>query len=440
MNKKLAGFLLIIMMMLTCCTGCEMSAENGEKKENGENECETVLRWIVWDEKTSPYWHALADAYTKLHKDIRIEMIDLGSNNYQTTLESELFNPEFECDIVTLKDVPGYATLVAKRVLEPLNERIEADKVDLSVYNGTAEQITADGQLYQIPFRSDIWLLYYNKDLFDAAGVPYPGNDMTIEEYDLLVRLIAGRQQGAGDKKIYGAHYHTWRSTVQLFGILDGEHTILDGDYGFTKAYYETVKGQEADGICRSYIDINASELHYSAAFAEGNTATMNMGSWYIATLISNLANGEYDKALCGNWGIVRYPHPEGVEEGTTLGTITGLAISSRSEHKDAAWDFIKFAGSEEGAKALAKTGTFPAIMNDEIAEILTGVDGFPGDKNSKEAIKVKKIYLEAPYEKDISKLNTILDLYHKEIMNGAVSVDEGIRKMNEEVFELLQQ
>ena len=100
MNKKLAGFLLIIMMMLTCCTGCEMSAENGEKKENGENECETVLRWIVWDEKTSPYWHALADAYTKLHKDIRIEMIDLGSTRYAPPYNWTTANNSLPCNSI----------------------------------------------------------------------------------------------------------------------------------------------------------------------------------------------------------------------------------------------------------------------------------------------------------------------------------------------------
>lgn len=47
----------------------------------------------------------------------------------------------------------------------------------------------------------------------------------------------------------------------------------------------------------------------------------MNMGSWFIATMMSNLKSGEYDSSLCGNWGIVKYPHAEGVEPGSTLGT-----------------------------------------------------------------------------------------------------------------------
>lgn len=259
---------------------------------------------------------------------------------------------------------------------------------------------------------------------------------MTLEEYDALARSVA--KEGFGDEQIYGSHYHTWRSAVQLFGILDGEHSVLDGNYDFTIPYYEMVKKQEEDGICRSYVDTNASQLHYSAAFAEGNTATMNMGSWYMATLMSSLESGEYDSELCGNWGMVKYPHPEGVEAGTTLGTITGLSIPTSSENKDLAWEFIKFASGEEGAAVMASTGNFPAIMTDEVVDIITSLDGFPEDEASKEALTTATIYLEAPYDENISEINTILDTYHKDIMNGDTSIEDGVAKMNEEVSALL--
>ena len=159
----------------------------------------------------------------------------------------------------------------------------------------------------------------------------------------------------------------------------------------------------------------------------------MNMGSWFINMLLTGLENGEYKEELCGNWGIVRYPHPTGTKEGTTLGTITGLAVCASSEIKDTAWDFIKFAGSEEGAEILAKTGTIPAIMSKRVVDILTGLKGFPGDEMSREALTSTQIYLEAPYDDRISEINAILDEYHKDIMNGSISIDAGIQKMNEE-------
>ena len=48
---------------------------------------------------------------------------------------------------------------------------------------------------------------------------------MTFDEYDALAREMTDTTFGS---QVYGAHYHTWRSAVQLFGVLDGKHTILD--------------------------------------------------------------------------------------------------------------------------------------------------------------------------------------------------------------------
>ena len=225
-----------------------------------------------------------------------------------------------------------------------------------------------------------------------------------------------------------------------LFGVLDGQHSILDGEYDFFKPYYEMVLSQEDDTICRNYADLSAEGLHYSAAFSGGDVAMLNMGSWYISTLISSLQSGEYDSSLCGNWGIVKYPHAEGVEPGSTLGTITGLAVTSVSENKDAAFDFVAWVSGAEGAKVMAETGNFPALMNDEVSGIIAGLEGFPSDEASKEALSVSNLYLEVPYAENVSAINDILDTYHKSIMNREVSIDEGIASMNEEVGKIMAQ
>lgn len=394
-----------------------------------------TLKWAVWDQDTTPYWQALKDEYEKKNPNVTIEMVDLGSTDYMTVLATELSGSGSDFDLVTIKDVPGYATLVQKNTLEPLNSYIESAGIDLSEYGGTTDQVTVDGELYEMPFRSDFWVLFYNKDLFDAAGVDYPTNDMTFEEYDALARKVASDEFGA---QVYGTHYHTWRSAVQLFGILDGQHTILDGDYEFVKPYYEMVLSQEDDGVCRDYITLSTEGLHYSAAFSSGDVAMMNMGSWYISTLMSSLSSGEYDSSLCGNWGMVKYPHADGVEAGSTLGTITGISVTSASENKDAAWDFVNFVSGAEGALVMAETGNFPALMTDDARAVITGLEGFPTDDASKEALTVSNLYLEVPYAENVSEINSILDTYHTAIMNREVTIDEGIASMNEEVGKVL--
>ena len=396
---------------------------------------EVTLKWALWDISSTVYYEPLIAAYEEAHPGVKIEMVDLGSTDYSTVLGTQLSGSGSDFDVVTIKDVPGYVTLVNKGVLEPLGEKIEQDGIDLAQYSGITDQVTIDGALYELPFRSDIWVLYYNKDVFDNAGVDYPTNDMTWEEYDALARSVADNTPG---QEVYGAHYHTWRSTVQLDGILDGQHTALDGDYEFTKPYYEMVLAQQNDEICQDYATLKTQGLHYSDAFAQGNVAMMNQGSWFIGTLISKIASGEYTD--CANWGMVKYPHAEGVEAGSTLATITALALPVSAPHKDEAWDFIKFVTGAEGAEVLAATGTIPAMTNDAVVDLISAMDGFPQDENSKAALETTHTYLEMPASDKSSEIETVLNEQHDLIMTESVSVDEGIAAMNEGVQAILNQ
>lgn len=461
MKRKVISVLLASTMLVSVLAGCgakeeaaapaapaETAKEEAAPAETAKEEVaeaapaeETAepvtLKWAIWDKDATPYWQALKDGYEAANSNVTIEMVDLGSADYMTVLATELSGSGSEFDVVTIKDVPGYATLVSKNTLEPLDSYIAEAGIDLSQYGGVDKQVSVDGSLYELPFRNDFWVVFYNKDIFDRAGVAYPTNDMTFEEYDELARQVADPTFGS---QVYGTHYHTWRSAVQLFGVLDGKNNILSGKYDFFKPYYEMVLNQEDDQICRNYADLSAEGLHYSAAFSGGDVAMLNMGSWFISTMISKLQSGEYDASLCGNWGMVKYPHAEGVEAGSTLGTITGLAVTSVSDNKDAAFDFVEWVSGEEGAKVMASTGNFPALMTDEVSGIISGLEGFPTDAESKEALKVSNLYLEVPYAENVSAVNDVLDTYHKAIMNREMSIDEGIEAMNTEVGKVLGQ
>ena len=463
MKKKVISLLLGAAMLTTLLAGCgqapastpadtakeeapaatetapaatEAPAAEAPAAEPAEAAEPVTLKWAIWDESTTQYWGDIKKAYEAEHQNVTIEMVDLGSTDYMTVLATELSGSGSDFDVVTIKDVPGYATLVQKNAIIPLDDYIKADGVDLGKYAGATDQVVVDGKLYELPFRNDFWVLFYNKDIFDAAGVDYPTNDMTWEQYDELARKVTDTTFGS---QIYGAHYHTWRSTVQLIAVLDGKHSILDGNYDFMKPTYEMVLNQEKDGVCRKYTDLKTEGLHYSAAFSGGDVAMLNMGSWFIATMMTNLASGEYDSSLCGNWGIVKYPHADGVPAGSTLGTITGLSVTTASDTPDAAWDFVKWVSGEEGAAVMASSGNFPAIMTDEVKAAITSLPGFPTDDASKEALNVSNLYLEVPYGENVSEINSILDSYHGSIMTGEMSIDEGIEAMNKEVSALLK-
>ncbi|RKM57770.1 sugar ABC transporter substrate-binding protein [Butyrivibrio sp. XB500-5] len=438
MRNKVLGLLLtvtLIILEMTGCTGAKGTNESAEQLNNTAQESDNkaedkiTLKWALWDASNNECYKVLADAFMDEHPEVNIEMVDLGSADYSTALGTQLAGENADYDVVTIKDVPGYVTLVKKGVLEPLDSFIEKDGIDLSCYSGVTDQLMMNGWLYELPFRSDIWIIYYNKDIFDQAGVPYPTNDMTWKQYDKLCRKVTGTYEG---RQVYGAHYHTWRSTVQLDGILDGKNTIVDGHYEFTKPYYEMVLSQQKDKVCMDYATLKTRGLHYSAAFAQGNVATMNMGSWFISTLINKIKEGEYTQ--CANWGIVKYPHAEGVEPGSTLSTITALAIPKAADNKEAAWDFVRFVSGEKGAEIMARTGNIPAMTNEKIVEIIAGMDGFPNDEASKEALVTSHTYLEMPAIDKSSEIEAVLNKQHDLLMNEETGIDEAITAMNEGV------
>lgn len=451
-RKKFFALMLATTMVVGSMAGCGASKDTSssttdstatESTESGTSETTDnadttseeaiTLTWALWDLEATTYYQPLIDAYEAANPNITIKTLDLGSTDYSTVLATQLTGGDSTIDVATIKDIPGYATLVNKNQLEPLNDYITQQGIDTAAYSGITDQIIIDDQLYALPFRSDFWIVYYNKGLFDAAGVDYPTNDMTFEQYDQLVRDVSNDK--AGTEKVYGAHYHTWRSAVQLFGILDGKNTIVDGNYEFLKPYYEMVLNEQEDGICQDYAALKTASLHYSAAFYQNQVATMNMGTWFIPTLIQAIETGE---SQATEWGIVKYPHAEGVEPGSTLATITSLAVSKASEHKEAALDFVKFVTGEEGAAIIADTGTFPAIMSDQVINTISSIEGYPSDDSSKVALHTANTYLEMPVNEKSSEIEIILNDIHDNIMTGNCTIDEGIADMNEQVSAVL--
>lgn len=441
--KKVLSMVLALMMAVSLLAGCGAKEKKTEVVTTPEvTQAEKVteaatsaaaepvnLKWAVWDIAATTYYQPLIDAYKVKNPNVTIEMVDLGSQDFMTALATQLSGNGSELDVVTIKDIPGYANLVSKNVLEPIDTA-----TDLSVYGGITDQVLIDSKLYALPFRSDFWVVYYNKDIFDAAGVAYPTNDMTFEQFDAISRSVANTELG---NEVYGSHYHTWRSAVQLFGVLDGKNTIVGGNYDFTKPYYEMVMAQQNEGICQDYATLKTSSLHYSGAFAQGNVAMMNMGSWFIPTLTTKIASGEYTDIK--NWGIVKYPHAAGVEPGSTLATLTSLAVTAASKNKDAAKEFMNFVCGTEGAVVIANTGTFPAIKTDEVVASISAIVGFPTDANSAQALKTAKTYLEMPVNAKSAEIEVVLNEAHDYIMTGTMSIDEGIAYMNDEVGKIIK-
>lgn len=414
MNKRTFLLTAIVMLFVIVITG-GVSAQDDE----------ITLTMTAWDVATIPYWQDVIDAYEAEHPNVTIELREISSAEYQDVLNIQLSGGD-DTDIITVKDIPGYNAMLSRGQIIPLNDYIDAAGIDLSQYSGAADELVWEDQIYALPFRSDIWILYYNKDIFDAAGVPYPTNDMTWAEFDETARMLTS---GSGADKIYGAHFHTWRSAVEL-GTVQAGDPIINTDYSFMEPMYNMVISMQDDGIIMDYGELRTGSIHYSGPFKNGQVAMLPMGSWFIGTLIQARSDGEFDF----DWGIAAYPHPEGVEAGTTAGTLTSLAINANSSQQDAAWDFLQFYTGPEGAQVLARS-TLPAIRTPEILATFVDVEGMP--EGAAEALQTTTVRLELPMDPLVAQVEQILNEEHELIMTESVSVEEGIAEMNRRIGEL---
>ena len=389
-----------------------------------------TLTIVTWDATTTPYLIAQKEAFEASHPGVTIEYVDVASQDYAVKTTTMLAGGDTS-DIFMVKEITDNLKWQEAGYSEPLNAYMEASGYDVSGFAGIEGSYAIDGEQYALPFRSDFWVLFYNKDLFDAAGVAYPTNDMTWDEYaDLAIQMTDAEQS------IYGTHYHTWLSAVVNWDVADGVNTLIDGNYDDLAYYYDVYNKIEEAGACMAYTELKAAGLHYSGAFGNGNIAMMPMGYWYVSTLIANIASGEYNVK---NWGITAVPHADGVAAGSSFGNLTGVMMNAKSENKDLAWEYMAWLAGEEGSQATASVGARPAWVSGDVAAVMASVEGFPTDDASREALVPVFVGVEIPASEHSSEISSILNEVHSLIMTHEYEVEEGIEEMNERVQELLE-
>ena len=415
--KKLLALVLAVAMLISV-----VSLAAAEDKK--------TLTIVAWDATTTAYLTAQKEAYEASHPDVTIEYVDVPSQDWGTDMATKLNDDHY--DIFMVKDVPSLQNWYNAGSILSLNDYISANNFDLSGYKGMDANYKIGEDQAALPFRSDFEVLFYNKDLFDAAGVEYPTNEMTWEQYKEKALALTNTDPA---NPIYGTHYHTWLSTAVNYTVADGENTLVDGNYDDLAYFYQIIQDLEDAEACILYTELKASGTHYSGAFGNGNIAMMPMGYWFVPTLAERIASGEYKVQ---NWGIASMPVKEGVTPGSTFGNLTGAAINKASKQPDVAWDYIAWLCGEEGSKVTAATGNRPAWVSEAIAEILAQMPGFPADEGSKAALLPTAVYIEMPATEHTSEISAILGEEHDAIMNRAETIEDGIANMNERVAEVL--
>jgi multiple sugar transport system substrate-binding protein len=422
----------ICAIMAASLISCQKKQAPAASADGSVAPAKSSISVAVWDyvEGEDGYYADVIKAFQVKYPNIKVEVIAIPASDYTTKL-SVMLNGGSNVDAFWIKDGDTTKGLATRGQLADLAGYVQKDSIDLSKFKGLAERFMMNGKQVALPASTAYYVMYYNKDIFDKAGVPYPSNDMTWDQWE---QLAAQLTSGSGVNKIYGAHLHTWNALVQNWTVQDGKHTIVEKDYGFMKDMYDRVVRMQNAGTLWPYGELRAGSIGYNSAFQGGTVAMMPMGTWYYATIINAIKKGE---SKTTRWGIATIPHPAGVPAGWTVGSVTPIAINQASKNKDAAWEFLKFVTGTEGASIYTKYGQFAGSAGDTDLAVIASADGMP--EGSLAGLTVKNISLDRPMVDKVAEINTMLGEEHSLIMLGETPVEKGLANMAKRAKEILQ-
>ena len=315
------------------------------------------ITWMFWDDL-----EASEDNITKGFK----EVIDRFNADYEgqyhvtpitTTLEeyytqlNALVDAGQTPDVFIVSPGPNLTDYVAPGVAAPLDEYLEADGwKDTFASDAVFAQQTYDGKIYAIPLNTAAACVFYNKEIFEKAGVEVPTT--YTELLDVCQKI-----KDAGYTPITISAGTAWclsmlagylcdREGVDLAAINAGEESwnnekcIAAGEKlkELSQYFQETAAGDSNDDA--------------TAALYFEEAAILIQGSWAIGQM--NGANPDFEEKC----GVFQFPAIEGGNDpNRIIAKSDSLAMSSATEHPEAAVALMKYFTDDEAQRYTAEVG-----------------------------------------------------------------------------------
>ncbi|MFH1233543.1 MAG: extracellular solute-binding protein [Patescibacteria group bacterium] len=412
MKKKLIILSLAFTFIITSGFGCKLT----DKKTQEALKPVTLNYWRVWDGPDA--FEGILAEYKKLHPFVTINYKKLRYSEY----EKELINALAEDrgpDIFSLpnafikkyqsKIAPMPATItmaypvtkgtIKKEVVPEIRtaksislKEIKNNFVDV-VYDDVVIKITdaktskAEKQIFGLPLFMDTMALYYNKDLFNNAGIAQPPSFWNTEFQQDVKKMTKQDIQGqiiqSGVALGGSANIDRYGDILSALMMQNGAVMMNDNEQVVFDKIPEAFKQQRyAPGIeaLRFYTDFaNPAKEVYSwnknlenslTMFTQGKLA-MLFGYSYQLPQIRSLAPKL-------NFGIAKLPQIEGNPQSINFANYWLETVSNKSKNVDIAWDFIQFATRQEQAKlyldATKRPTALRSLINSQLDDIDTSV------------------------------------------------------------------
>ncbi len=382
MSRRLrfVSALIALLLIAAACGGDDETTETTEAPDDaGDTPAEVAqIDYWLWDDRQQPFYEQCEAEFEAMHPEIDVTISQFGWGDYWDGLTTA-FATDTAPDVFT-DHLARYPELVASGVLVPLNEFVERDGVDESIYfEGLADLwVDQDGNRYGFPKDWDTIAVAVNEQMMTEAGLSIddfrnatwnPTDGGTFQE--LIAKLSVDANGNRGDSpdfdpnnvETYGfgleGNFGAFgQTTFSAFANSLGFQFLDQNPWG-TKANYDDDRLADTLAWFRSMIEAgyiapleDTQSLGGFTLFENGQVASMTNGSWMIASY-SGL------ESIDTAWA----PLPQGPEGRTSM--FNGLAdsITTSAENPDAAWEWVKFLASPECQNIVGEGAVvFPAI------------------------------------------------------------------------------
>ena len=323
----------------------------------------TTIEFLAWGDTTDgPAWEKLGPAYTAKNPGqvVNITPVADPNNNFYTKLQT-MFAGGTPPNLASFQGWE-WQVYADKNLLAPVDDYIARDKVTAPYpqgYTSVDQSVTRKGKTYLIPLQMGVMIMFYAKKVFDEAGVPYPKDDWTFDQFVETAKKLTN-----ADKKKFGYQMNgNWYRDIGWI--------VLTGKREFDNVI-DPKKSQFGDPDIVKMLQTVSYDMAFTfkAAPSPADTSganTINTGAcamkyegpWFLPQLNSPTLREQKKEVV---FDVVRMP--KGAGSGRPhRGWGEGVCVT-KSDKAEAAWNFAAYLVSEEGNKMYSEiTGRIPSNL-----------------------------------------------------------------------------
>ena len=352
--KKVMALVLASAMVFSMAACGGDSGSSGEtKKEDSGDSGESdggELSVSIWDTNQEPGLKEILADFTE-ETGIKTKLTVVKWDEYWTMLEAGAQGGSLP-DVFWMHSNESERYMSNDMLLDLTDKIAESDKIDPENYPEDIWGLyTYDDKYYAVPKDVDTIALWYNKTMFDEAGLAYPTADWTWDDVSEAAKKLT-----KDDGSQYGLAVRNDNNQAGYYNlvydnggyIINEDKTKSGWDDPKTIEAMKTLEGWIKDGVMPSIETM--SENGEDVLFQSGKAAMVLQGSWMVAAYRDN----EYTAANCD---LVELP--KNAETGRRASVYNGLgwAAAANGEHTEEAWKLLEYLGSEEAQKKQAELG-----------------------------------------------------------------------------------